>query len=455
MSTMWESVTSVETPNELLARMKQFLISECKFTLIKDITDDLDIATSTFVDGQLCVVRDKLNKYYIIMRSANDYNIYGNSYTIEEDKQKNTAIKGIGITMTTEYDGTIPLWYNQKNVPLYFHNNYIVKYGIFLPMMANSPNLLYCNYVEDYDMNTKASPYTCMFSITSDGPMPEFDRWYFHAIFGNLKLYNIKNIDSIKNGGFMLSSIETQQGNAEAVENKIKVGGAPVKQKQKIKDAHILPPTSWLKRHNILDDNSLAHLNITYGDYDTQRYNLPYTFIETDIKENAAQDEEKEDTNKVDPNILGNVWATSRTMTSSGFDPKGFLRLVMPLSPENTGAINLRNMVNASIGNANTITHVPRTFGLPIILGINTNPIELNQIAPVGEVFGLYFISMYNYNGASCHAIPCYEGIIYTQVFPTYIRSASMYSGIAISNSYAFPKVYQRHSDPYGGGLGL
>ena len=458
---MWGSSTAIETPNDLLAKMKQFLIVECGFTLVKDITDDLDIATSTFVEGQLCVVRDKLDKYYIIMRSANEYNIWGNTYTTNEDKVKKPPIRGIGITMTTEYDGTIPLWYNQKNVPLYFHNNYVVKHGIFLPVVEGNQNLLYCNYVEDRNIDIKLSPYTCMFSITSDGTIPEFNRTYNHVIFGNLKLYNTKNISSDNNGGFMISTNSTQHGDSETKTTKIRVGGTPVKQKQKVKTANILSK-STIAATGLFNGFCLAHLNINYGDYATQKYDAPYAYVETDIKGDTAKDVRKEDTNKVDADIVGDVWATSISDLSapgddedSGFSYARFPRVVLPLSSKNTGAINLRNMTTESRGNANRTTPSPRTFGLPLILGIYTNPYELKHIAPVGEVYGVYFISMYDYNGASFHAVPCYEGSVYTQCFPTVQRSLVLYDGIAISNSYAFSKVYKRHSDPYGGGLGI
>ena len=85
---------TVNTPDEMLANVRDFLVNDCGFSIIKDVTDDLDIATQTFIDGKLCVLKDPIDKYYISIRSANHYSIWGNSYAKEEDKIKHTDSVG-------------------------------------------------------------------------------------------------------------------------------------------------------------------------------------------------------------------------------------------------------------------------------------------------------------------------------------------------------------------------
>ena len=285
------------SPNDMLLKIRNFLVNQCLFTVVREIADDLDIGTGTFSDGQLCILKDPINKYYIYLRSANSYNIWGNSYTTVEDKVKKDSIAGIGLLMSTEYNDKFVKWYDQDKTPLYFKNNYVVRYGVNIPYKKD----IFLNYCYNGE-----EAYTCLISCRNkldETPVTNIGYNISHTIFGNLHIFNKVNVDSNEVGGFMISNETTDHGTAETKTDKIKVGGKPIRRKTKIKTANLHQPSPNNNLVDIFsssDDGSTTHINVTYGDYPTQAYDISYSYVETDIKDDKAEDKTKQDTNKVD-----------------------------------------------------------------------------------------------------------------------------------------------------------
>ena len=50
------------SPNDMLLKIRNFLVNQCLFTVVREIADDLDIGTGTFSDGQLCILKYPINK---------------------------------------------------------------------------------------------------------------------------------------------------------------------------------------------------------------------------------------------------------------------------------------------------------------------------------------------------------------------------------------------------------
>lgn len=412
------------TPNEMLLGVRNFLVENCGFTVIKDISDDLDIATQTFVDGQLCVLKDPIDKYYISIRSANHYHIWGNSYTVEEDSQAEDNVTGLGIMISPSYNSSSTLWYNQDNAPLYFKGGCVVRYGANLSCKTAHPFTVYCNYTYDGD-----SAYTCLLTVGdlnghTNISVKNFDRRFYHAMFGNLLVFNKKNIDTHITGGFVMSNQLTRFG-----ETGDKSSGTRL-------SAQIPQPNANYYSADLFTNTCFCFVNIPYGDY-IKPYYTKDTYY-TDVVED-------------------NLWAT--TSPIMGGNPyihpntKDIPIIVLPLSDYTnvvTG-ISYSRFLGMKEGNANTNTYDCKTFGLPLIIGIVSNPVALNEVEAVGEVYGVYFISTYNSIGGSLHAIKTYDGLVPTQIFPSVLRWIPNYIGIAIKSSYAEDYL----GDSLGGELGL
>ena len=438
------------SPNDMLLKIRNFLVNQCLFTVVREIADDLDIGTGTFSDGQLCILKDPINKYYIYLRSANSYNIWGNSYTTAEDKIKKDSIAGIGLLMSTEYNDKFVKWYDQDKTPLYFKNNYVVRYGVNIPYKKD----IFLNYCYNGE-----EAYTCLISCRNkldETPVTNMRYSISHTIFGNLHIFNKVNVDSNEVGGFMISNETTDHGTAETKTDKIKVGGKPIKKKTKTKTANLHQPSP---NNNLVDIfsssgvGSTTHINVTYGDYPTQAYDVSYIYGETDIKDDKAEDKTKHGINNVDAGIIGCYWASSPSFNGGdigGFDRKSFLELFSILSKLNPTALAYSKLCYG-YNYFNKDTYDCKTFGLPIIPVVNSNPLYLDKRFAVGEVYGVYFISTYCTCDGSLHVIKTYNGLTYAQLFSNVRRDIGSYIGLAILSKPAEEEL----SDSMGGREGL
>lgn len=412
---------TVNTPDEMLANVRDFLVNDCGFSIIKDVTDDLDIATQTFIDGKLCVLKDPINKYYISIRSANHYSIWGNSYTKEEDKIKDTdrvgynkIISGLGILISGEYDSSSKLWYNQPKSPIYIGNKYIVTYGSSIGCDSRGTRV-HVNYI--YDGNLA---YTCLISaemingsanvLSYIEAIDNFDKIYGHLVFGNMRMYNKNNVDYNKWGGFIFSSFVNYQ-------NLDTLGGVPAN----IPQPNIDESTGAV----IFSNDSIGFVNVEYGDYPNQVFDNFYTDVN-----------------------YRNCWASSLRgfAISPGSDSAKRIPVVItPLKKYHDITIptDYTNYMNIIEGNGNNDLYDCKTFGLPIIICLLSNPVALEEACAMGELYGIYFISMYNMVGGSLHTIKTYEGFKYTQNFPLILRrpisdsGSTGYGGIAVCNDDA------------------
>ena len=416
---------TVNTPDEMLVGVRDFLVNDCGFSVVKEVTDDLDIATQTFVDGKLCVLKDPIDKYYISIRSANHYNIWGNSYTKEEDKKYyKDSREGIGILMHPEYDGTSAIWCAQKRSPLYCHNNYMVNIGANIGMTDRS-QVICCNYFRDN------SAYTCMlFSYIAsdiDLSVSTIDRESvdsFEAdtveliLFGNLSLYNLSNIDSSKVGGFMLTNLTTNNGGQSTTTIKTRDNkGKPIKVTTVDSTANLPQPSLGDYLFQILSDKCDAYVHIECGDYPSQNFK-DMGILTDDI-------------------TSGCCWAS--VCNGGKLTKAESSRIVLPLFSDNSitpnhTALSYTGLTDILEGGGNNDMYDCKTFGFPIIISVLANPVTLGEVSPIGFVVGAYFVSTYNSAPCTYHDIKTYGGIKYTQIFPTGTRHLVNYIGIAIEN---------------------
>ena len=237
-----------------------------------------------------------------------------------------------------------------------------------------------------------------------------YSRLYGHLVFGNMRMYNKNNVDYNKWGGFIFSSFVNYQ-------NLDTLGGVP---------ANILQPNIDESTGAVIFSNdSIGFVNVEYGDYPNQVFDNFYTDVN-----------------------YRNCWASSLGgfAISPGSDSAKRIPVVItPLKKYHDITIptDYTNYMNIIEGNGNNDLYDCKTFGLPIIICLLSNPIALEEACAMGELYGIYFISMYNMVGGSLHTIKTYEGFKYTQNFPLILRrpisdsGSTGYGGIAVCNDDA------------------
>lgn len=148
------SYNGLKSPNEILEKISEYIKSK-GYTIVEDIKDDLNIYNSAkaTTDGKKFVFKDKTDTYFICLRSANGYKIFGSSNdsymeTLDVTSYKDDSKYGIGITVGEGYSKT-QRWYNQYKVPVSKVNSSVL--GSFMQASAESSGItytLYCNNVD-------------------------------------------------------------------------------------------------------------------------------------------------------------------------------------------------------------------------------------------------------------------------------------------------------------------
>lgn len=133
MSATFTAYPRLHTPNEVIEKMAEFIIS-CGYEIVRPLDDDLDIFDKTRYDGKRIVFLDKTGNYFIHLRSCNNYNIFGSTDEIIQDSveaQYDKRYKGVGMIVSEAYSHRTR-WYNQRNVPVKYRSTEAL--GVYMPV---------------------------------------------------------------------------------------------------------------------------------------------------------------------------------------------------------------------------------------------------------------------------------------------------------------------------------
>lgn len=133
---------NLQTPNEVITKMYEFLTVECGYTPIVTLQEDLNIWNGSSADGYKFTVLNKTSDYYIHFRSANGIDIFGysemgsmsiSSHTNTSPTVSNQKHFGVGMTISDSFDLNRK-WFDHFNVPKEpkTNSNQRRVYGCFL-----------------------------------------------------------------------------------------------------------------------------------------------------------------------------------------------------------------------------------------------------------------------------------------------------------------------------------
>ena len=136
----YEDITS---PNEVVEHIAEY-VKDKGYTIVQDYADDNDIYGGSITDGKKLVFKDKTGNYYINLRSCNGYQIFGSgdeSYqdTLNADSFKDESLRGVGMTVSEGYSSATR-WYNQYRVPNKFKTDELL--GVYMPVPLSDEGAL-------------------------------------------------------------------------------------------------------------------------------------------------------------------------------------------------------------------------------------------------------------------------------------------------------------------------
>lgn len=132
----------LKKPNEVLEKMAEYIKSK-GYTVVEDVTADLDIYEMSKTDGEKFVFMDKTNTYFINLRSANGINIFGDTNSAYQDTLNVSAgtdkrYAGIGMIVSEGYSKT-QRWYSQYKVPVKFKTT--TALGTYMPVPSGAEGI--------------------------------------------------------------------------------------------------------------------------------------------------------------------------------------------------------------------------------------------------------------------------------------------------------------------------
>lgn len=422
--------TGLKTPDEVLEAMADYVESR-GYTIVQPVIDDLNVHDMGSTDGKKFCFQNKTGDYFITLRSANGTHIFGNDddsvmdlHALNMSKYENSNTFGIGMTVSEGYSSS-SRWYNQYNVPKKLKGNDV--YGVFMPV-------------------------TSKVVITSMSPIPG----------GAWGTYNGNDIT--------LGPETTYQVNIGTPEN-------PIMQTYYRRDAetgyeftlycnNIVSPADTLTFSLVLEhDNYHITSHLIYADvhkYDSWEGGAifsgtyPY-FYDGDVayignfyqhKHNSASQYLpvmagtsgksntflRIDIDEAPTNVRGNIiWASCGTANETG------KKLAMPVR---TGSglngiiphyyvLQSKSMLDWG-RNINTLNCI--TMDMPIFAAVLVDPDLLDNYAAVGEICGLYYVSLLNMQTAGTYERNYPKSNDLDQVFPYRMRRDSQmgFDGISI-----------------------
>lgn len=207
----------LKSPNEILEKMVEYIKSK-GYTIVEDIKDDLNIYNSAkaTTDGKKFVFKDKTDTYFICLRSANGYKIFGTNNdaymeTLDSAAYALSSYCGIGITVGEGYSNT-QRWYSQYNAPVAKNGTDIL--GAFMPASAETSGITYTLYCNSIELPSDTLSFTILVENNSQyivrhlvvGNIVKYDTWtggiYFSASSpsdGSITIYPILSSGSVSN----------------------------------------------------------------------------------------------------------------------------------------------------------------------------------------------------------------------------------------------------------------
>jgi len=125
--------TGLKTPNQILEKMVEYITAQ-GYIVIQPLADDLNIYDMSTSDGKKVCFMDKTATYFITLRSANGYMVFGTNDEAQMDVTTpitNSNYTGIAMTVSEGYSAT-KRWYNQYKAPQQINGKNI--YGVFMPV---------------------------------------------------------------------------------------------------------------------------------------------------------------------------------------------------------------------------------------------------------------------------------------------------------------------------------
>ena len=433
---VYDNLTS---PNEVLEKMSEYIISR-GYQVVEPLKDDTDIYKRDEVDGKKFVFMDRTQSYFIHLRSANGYNIFGVADdAIMDTKGADDAVTGnigdplykehynfygIGATVSEGYSKK-QRWYNQYLVPLKFKTKEVMF--TWMPVPPRPENLdalpdykkrltdgeaFERHTFKDYLFKNKYSLYcnnilkpsdTLIFTVVAENVGGDVrighDYRCVHMVFGNLHKY-----DTWEGGMFFSGSsvwgLTKSAGNIylppKIEETILNEDGTERKYYEEmliVDDSGILP---------VLSSGSISN-----------------TFLRINIDEAPA-------------NERGNIyWASSGTDNATGKP------MSLPIRNDGgNGEIphykNLQSADRLDWGrNINTLNCI--TLNMPIFMAVRVDPDVLNNYAGAGQVAGVFFVCNLNMQSAGTYEMSYPKSGDLCQIFsPSMRRGRWGYDAISI-----------------------
>lgn len=347
--------SGLTTPNEVLEKIKEYIQTR-GYSIIQDITDDLNIYDMASTDGKRFVFLDRTGEYFIVLRSANGTMIFGTNDDPAMDltsPDTNADYTGIGMVVSEGYSKT-QRWYNQYRAPKKYKDKDI--YGVFMPMKVADgySYTLYCNNVVD-------PTDSLVFSLVkeNDTYLP-----CTHLVYANIAKYDTWTGGALFSG----SSIKSLMGN-----------DVKVFEHAKDSDKYILPILSSGVESN--------------------------TFLRIDIDEAPTE-------------IRGEIlWASSGTKNETGKKLSMPIRTADGMNGKIPNYWWLQSKGRLDWGrNVNTLNCI--TIDMPLFVSVLVDPDVLDNYAAVGHIIGIYYVSTLNMQTAGVYERSYPKSNDLCQVFP-------------------------------------
>lgn len=380
----------VADPNALITKMAEY-ISAQGYKVVEPLMDDLNIYNMQTTDGKKFVFKDATDTYFINLRSANGYKIFGNNVTLDTESLPGTpdaSLGGVGCTISEGYSKTVR-WFAQYHAPVkYSDKNFYLGTGISMPIGKGGtvsvagggtgvPDEDYSGNYKLYCNRVTQPTDTLVFSLVKHVP----GHWAY--LCSTLVIGNLYKYDTWDGGIFMSSNADyTLKSMSEFFNNK-----------------HIYTKDNP-DGDDIITD---AGIGVIFGNGNT----LPHTFLRINI--DSAPSKEI-------------YWACDVDNNNNGTGKHLALPLKLGgLTPAIPHYGNMQSKTNLDSGaNCNTLNSI--TVNMPIYMAVKVDPDILGNYAAVGYVNGVYFISSYNIQATGCYEIDYPENGMQCQVFPLTCR---------------------------------
>ena len=411
--------SGLKSPNDVLEKMYEYISSK-GYTIVEAIKDDLDIySSSTSInDGKKFVFKDKTNSYFICLRSANGYDIFGSTNdtymeTLSSNDYKSDNYSGIGMIVSEGYSRT-QRWYNQFKVPVVKSGTDVL--GCYIPITKETSGITYTLYCNNITSPSDVLIFTVM---KENSKLNEC----VHLVVGNVTKY------ASWTGGIFFSG----SANRYTAKNSIRV----FTNSGFIKDCFLLPilgssyDSNTFLRIDIDDATSIKRGSIYWAssgldNITGKKMLLPIRGLTTSIT-NFKIYADKTTYNKDDIILAGNkIYKVNKIFTSNGNfsesypvtaiynDSSNTLRNV---SPDIPSYVIMQSEGNLDWGNnINTLNCI--TTNMPVYISVLVDPDVLNNYAPAGYIGGVYFISLLNMQTSGTYEISYPTSGDICQVFP-------------------------------------